>query len=109
MNIENRHISIWGDSIMKGVILDETEGRYRVLEENCVHKFGGKNRGRYYKPCKFWYDFQQGSRKNSPFSEKGILRLRTTSCWLNTAETIATTTGQKYRQPPNNLISQKHR
>lgn len=42
MDIANRHISIWGDSIMKGVILDEVEGRYRVLEENCVHEFGEK-------------------------------------------------------------------
>ncbi len=41
MNIENRHITIWGDSILKGVILDETDGRYKVLEGNCVSRFAG--------------------------------------------------------------------
>ncbi|GAB1484144.1 SGNH/GDSL hydrolase family protein [Treponema sp.] len=39
MNIESRHVSIWGDSILKGVILDDTDGRYRVLENNCVKRF----------------------------------------------------------------------
>lgn len=39
MNIEKRHISIWGDSILKGVVLDEADERYRVLDDNCVSRF----------------------------------------------------------------------
>jgi len=39
MNIESRRVSIWGDSILKGVVLDDTNGRYRVLENNCVKRF----------------------------------------------------------------------
>lgn len=39
MNLENKHITIWGDSILKGVILDEANGRYQVLENNCVDRF----------------------------------------------------------------------
>ena len=39
MTIENRHISIWGDSILKGVILDESGSRYTVLQNNCVDRF----------------------------------------------------------------------
>jgi acyl-CoA thioesterase I len=39
MNMNNKHISIWGDSILKGVILDEANGRYQVLENNCVDRF----------------------------------------------------------------------
>ncbi len=39
MNLANRQISVWGDSILKGVILDDTDGRYRVLENNCVTGF----------------------------------------------------------------------
>jgi len=39
MNIENRHISIWGDSILKGIILDKTGNRYTVLKNNCVSRF----------------------------------------------------------------------
>jgi len=39
MNIEAMHISIWGDSILKGVVLDESNGRYEVLENNCVDRF----------------------------------------------------------------------
>jgi len=39
MDIKNSHISIWGDSILKGVVLDEASGRYRVLENNCVDRF----------------------------------------------------------------------
>ncbi|PKL24451.1 MAG: SGNH/GDSL hydrolase family protein [Spirochaetae bacterium HGW-Spirochaetae-3] len=39
MNLENMHINIWGDSILKGVVLDEANGRYQVLENNCVDRF----------------------------------------------------------------------
>ncbi|ULQ58679.1 SGNH/GDSL hydrolase family protein [Brucepastera parasyntrophica] len=39
MNIRNRHISIWGDSILKGVVLDDATTRYCVLENNCVSRF----------------------------------------------------------------------
>jgi lysophospholipase L1-like esterase len=42
MKLENRHIDIWGDSILKGIILDETDGRYKVLENNCVQMFSEK-------------------------------------------------------------------
>jgi acyl-CoA thioesterase-1 len=41
MDLENRRISIWGDSILKGVVLDDADGRYRVLEGNCVQRFAG--------------------------------------------------------------------
>jgi len=39
MNLQNVHINIWGDSILKGVVLDETNGRYQVLQNNCVDRF----------------------------------------------------------------------
>lgn len=39
MNIEKRHISVWGDSILKGIVLDELTGAYRVLPNNCVSRF----------------------------------------------------------------------
>ena len=39
MNIENRHITVWGDSILKGVVLDDTTGEYRVHPANCVTRF----------------------------------------------------------------------
>jgi lysophospholipase L1-like esterase len=39
MNIENRHISVWGDSILKGVVLDDATGEYRVHPANCVTRF----------------------------------------------------------------------
>jgi lysophospholipase L1-like esterase len=32
-------IDIWGDSILKGVVLDEAVGRYRLLRENAVSAF----------------------------------------------------------------------
>lgn len=41
MTIENRNISVWGDSIMKGIVRDETSQGYRVLESNCVKQFAG--------------------------------------------------------------------
>lgn len=34
MTLQN--ISLWGDSIGKGVIYDEVRGRYAILKENCV-------------------------------------------------------------------------
>jgi len=39
MNIENRHISVWGDSILKGIVRDETSEGYQVLDDNCVKRF----------------------------------------------------------------------
>jgi acyl-CoA thioesterase I len=39
MDLTNRNVSIWGDSIMKGIVFDDTDGRYRVLEKNCVNRF----------------------------------------------------------------------
>lgn len=39
MDLENRQVSIWGDSILKGVVLDETDGRYHVLRNSCVDQF----------------------------------------------------------------------
>ncbi len=35
-------ISLWGDSIGRGVIYDEVRGRYAVLKENCVNLLSGK-------------------------------------------------------------------
>lgn len=32
-------VDIWGDSILKGVVLDEAVGRYRLLKENAVSAF----------------------------------------------------------------------
>ncbi len=39
MTFENTRIDVWGDSILKGIVLDEKDGRYRVHEDNCVAKF----------------------------------------------------------------------
>ena len=33
-------ISLWGDSIGKGVVFDEARGRYVILKENCVALLG---------------------------------------------------------------------
>ena len=35
-------ISLWGDSIGKGVIYDEVRGRYAILKENCVNLLSKK-------------------------------------------------------------------
>ncbi len=29
-------IGIWGDSLLQGVVLDEKQGRYSILENNCA-------------------------------------------------------------------------
>lgn len=39
MDINERRISIWGDSILKGIVLDNGSGTYRVLDGNCVSRF----------------------------------------------------------------------
>ena len=39
MDLSNRNVSIWGDSIMKGIVFDDINGRYRILETNCVNRF----------------------------------------------------------------------
>lgn len=36
MNFAN--LSVWGDSIAKGVVFDEARGRYVVLKENCLSR-----------------------------------------------------------------------
>lgn len=37
--MDNKNITIWGDSILKGVIYDEFEGKYKVLENSSINKF----------------------------------------------------------------------
>lgn len=37
-----RNIGLWGDSIGKGVIYDETRGRYAILKESCVNLLSKK-------------------------------------------------------------------
>ncbi|HEX2925527.1 MAG TPA: SGNH/GDSL hydrolase family protein [Ruminiclostridium sp.] len=39
MNSTNKNITVWGDSILKGVILDETDGKYRVMKDNTITSF----------------------------------------------------------------------
>ncbi|MDF2987385.1 MAG: lysophospholipase L1-like esterase [Eubacterium sp.] len=39
MELNNRQITIWGDSILKGVILDEQDGKYKVLKNSCINTF----------------------------------------------------------------------
>lgn len=34
-----RRIDVWGDSILKGVVLDEAAGRYRLLKNSAVNAF----------------------------------------------------------------------
>ncbi len=35
----NKNIIVWGDSILKGVILDEKDGRYKVMKDNSISSF----------------------------------------------------------------------
>lgn len=37
-----RNISLWGDSIGKGIIYDETRGRYAILKDSCVNLLAKK-------------------------------------------------------------------
>lgn len=39
MKLNNRRITIWGDSILKGIILDEQDGKYKVLKNSSVNSF----------------------------------------------------------------------
>lgn len=36
MSLFNKKIGIWGDSILKGVVLDEIKGGYQMLRDGCV-------------------------------------------------------------------------
>lgn len=42
MMIAVQNISLWGDSIGKGVIYDEARGRYAILRDNCVNLLSKK-------------------------------------------------------------------
>lgn len=39
MNIKDRNISVWGDSILKGIVRDEKTDGYKVYPLNCVKRF----------------------------------------------------------------------
>ncbi len=39
MQLNNKKITVWGDSILKGVILDEQNGKYKVMENSCINSF----------------------------------------------------------------------
>ncbi|HOC29673.1 MAG TPA: SGNH/GDSL hydrolase family protein, partial [Treponemataceae bacterium] len=40
MKISDRRIHVWGDSVLKGIVLDEKKEIYRVFEDNSVARFG---------------------------------------------------------------------
>jgi len=40
MNIVDRRIHVWGDSVLKGIVLDEEKETYRVFGDNSVARFG---------------------------------------------------------------------
>lgn len=33
-----KHLQIWGDSLLKGVVFNELENRYQILRDNCVQQ-----------------------------------------------------------------------
>lgn len=39
INSKNKNITVWGDSILKGVILDENAGKYKVMKDNSISTF----------------------------------------------------------------------
>lgn len=39
MDMTEKKITIWGDSILKGVILDEQDGRYKVMKNSSINNF----------------------------------------------------------------------
>ncbi len=39
MELNNKVITVWGDSILKGVVLDEQEGKYKVLKNSSINNF----------------------------------------------------------------------
>jgi lysophospholipase L1-like esterase len=39
MELVNKNITIWGDSILKGVILDDKDGKYKVMKNNSINSF----------------------------------------------------------------------
>lgn len=39
MELTEKNITVWGDSILKGVILDEQDGKYKVMKNSCISNF----------------------------------------------------------------------
>lgn len=39
MELQDKRITVWGDSILKGVVLDEQDGRYKVLKNSSMNSF----------------------------------------------------------------------
>ena len=39
MELSNKVVTVWGDSILKGVVLDEQEGKYKVLKNSSINSF----------------------------------------------------------------------
>lgn len=37
--LDGKKLTVWGDSILKGVILDENDGKYKVMKNNCLNSF----------------------------------------------------------------------
>lgn len=39
MNLLAKQIGVWGDSILKGVVLDDVKGNYQMLKDSCIDLF----------------------------------------------------------------------
>ncbi len=53
ININRKHIHIWGDSILKGVVLDDETGTYQILSNNCVTRFVQKTNAKIFNHASF--------------------------------------------------------
>ncbi len=65
-------LGIWGDSILKGVVLDEVKGSYSMLKSNCVHLFEKQLDIPVLNRSRFGFTIKKGYRHLMSALEKGL-------------------------------------
>ncbi len=72
MNLLSRKIGVWGDSILKGVVIDDVKGTYSMLKSNCVSLFEQQLDFPVLNRSRFGFTISKGYRHLASALERGL-------------------------------------
>lgn len=67
-----KKIGVWGDSILRGVVLDEREGTYQMLQKNCVERIRETVNVQILNRSRFGCTIEKGRKQLFKALDKGI-------------------------------------
>jgi acyl-CoA thioesterase-1 len=107
-------IGIWGDSLLQGVVLDDSLGRYSILEDNCAAAFAKKIGVTVSNNSRFGCTAPKGLKSLHRALEGGaafsaaVLEFGGNDCDFNWAEVAADPGGEHVPRTPLEMFAQSY-